>query len=94
MKYSLMLLILMACSSKGPMQLSDEAKEIEVLSQRPTNCHVMGNVIGRHDEGSKELALNDALNQAVKLGATALYIKQEVPNGRKMAIFGTAYQCE
>lgn len=94
MRCIFMLVLLMACSSKGPIQLSEKAKEVEVLSSKPIGCHVVGKVIGKSDIGSKELALNDALNQSAEMGATALFVNQEVPNGKLMNVFGTAYHCE
>jgi hypothetical protein len=93
MRSLIFLLVLTACSSA--QQLSDEAKNIEVLVNKPASgCHTVGKVVGSHKEGSKELALNDALNQAAKLDATALHVNQEVPNGKVMKVFATAYKCD
>jgi hypothetical protein len=94
MRCVLMLLLLVACSSAGPVQLSEQAKAIEVVNARPIGCHVVGKVIGKSEVGSKELALNDALNQSADIGATALFVNQEVPNGKLMNVYGTAYHCE
>lgn len=84
--------VLVGCSSGA--QLSDGAKNIEVLVNKPSGCNVVGKVKGEDDVGSRELALNRALNAAAKLGATALHVNQEVPNGKKMAVYGTAYKCD
>lgn len=92
MKYVLPLLMLAACASKT--QLSDKAKDLEVYANKPTDCRVMGRVVGESEEGSKELALNHALNQAADLKASGLFINQEVPNGRTMNVHATAYQCD
>lgn len=93
MKYLILLSFLAACSS-GPVQLSDKAKDIEVVVHKPTGCSTVGKVTGVDNNGSKELALNDALNQAAKVGATALHVNQEVPNGKKMMVYATGYKCD
>lgn len=88
------MLALAACSS-NPGQLSNDAKNIEVLVNKPgQGCYTVGKVVGVSNEGSKELALNHALNQAAKLNASALHVNQEVPNGKKMMAYGTAYKCD
>lgn len=92
MKYVIFLALLAACSS-NPYKLSDKAKEIEVVVHKPNNCSVVGKVVGQNEQGSKDLAMNDALNQAAKLGATSLHVNQEVPNGKMMAVHATAYDC-
>ena len=93
MKNLIFLLLAAACSSTT--QLSDDAKNVEVLVNKPSQgCHTVGKVVGIDDVGSKELAMNRALNQAAKLGATALHVSQEVPNGKKMTVYATAYKCD
>lgn len=93
MKCVLMLAFVVACSSNNH-QLSSEARELEVYSNKPINCTAMDKIVGVHQKGSKDLALNHVLNQAAKLGATGVYVNQEVPNGSKMAMHATAYKCE
>lgn len=93
MKYLLVIAFITACTS-NKHQLTDKAREMEVYSSKPTNCIAMDKVIGMHDKGSKDLALNDALNQAASLGATGVFVNQEVPNGSKMAVHATSYKCE
>jgi hypothetical protein len=93
MKYIILLSFLAACAS-GPVQLSSKAKDIEVVTHRPTGCSAVGKVVGNDQKGSKEMALNDALNQAANLGATMLHVNQEVPNGSKMAVYATGYKCD
>lgn len=93
MKYLISMLILVGCSSR-PTQLSDKAKNLEVFANKPTDCRVAGRVVGVDKNGSKELALNDALNQAADLDATGLFVNQEVPNGKIMNVHATAYQCD
>ncbi len=93
MKYLIMISLVVACSSRSE-QLSDKAKDIEVHQTKPTQCRVIAKVEGLNEQGSKELALNDALNQAAEKGANGLFVNQEVPNGNKISIFATAYDCD
>lgn len=93
MKYLIPLIMLGACSS-GPVQLSNKAKNLEVYAQKPVDCRVQGKVVGKDEMGSKELALNDALNQAADLNASGIFVNQEVPNGKVMNVYATAYQCD
>lgn len=93
MKYLLMLSLVVACSSRSE-KLSDKAKEIEVHQTKPTQCRVAGKVEGHNEQGSKELALNDALNQAADKDANGLFVNQEVPNGNKVTVYATAYDCD
>ena len=86
--------LLSACSS-SPGVLSDEAKEVQVLPNKPgEECNVVGKVMGENAQGSVELARNHARNLAAKLKANGIFINQEVPNGSKIQVFATAYQCE
>ena len=93
MKYLLLMSLVMACSSRSEM-LSEKAKDIEVHNLKPTQCRVIGKVEGMNEQGSKELALNDALNQAAEKGANGLFVNQEVPNGNKISVYATAYDCD
>lgn len=93
MKYGILLLAVAACSSK-PVQLTDKAKNLEVYPTKPADCRVAGRIVGVDKSGSKELALNHALNQAADLGATGVFVNQEVPNGSVMNVHATAYQCD
>jgi hypothetical protein len=93
MKYSFLLFTLVACSSPSS-QLTEKAKNLEVYSTKPSDCRVVGRVVGIDKNGSKELALNHALNQSAKLNATGLFVNQEVPNGSLMSVHATAYQCD
>lgn len=92
MKYLLPFLALISCA-QAPKKLTDKAKDIEVVSNKPINCSVVGKVVGSDKMGSKELALNDALNQAASLGASSLHVNQEVPNGKNISVYATAYDC-
>lgn len=93
MKSLIVLALLVACSSRSE-KLSEKAKDIEVHQTRPTQCRVIGKVEGVNTQGSKELALNDALNQAADKGANGLFVNEEVPNGNKMTVYATAYDCD
>ena len=94
MKYLILISLVVACSTSRPEKLSENAKEIEVHQTKPAQCHVIGKVEGVNEQGSKELALNDALNQAADKGANGLFVNQEVPNGNKMSVYATAYECD
>lgn len=93
MKNLIFLLILGACSSR-PAQLTDKAQNLEVYATKPVDCRVMGKVVGTDKMGSKELALNHALNQAADLNASGVFVNQEVPNGSVMNVHATAYKCD
>ncbi len=93
MKYVFLSLIVVACSS-GPTQLTDKAKTLELYATKPQDCRVMGRVVGIDNSGSKELALNHAMNQAAELKASGIFVNQEVPNGSSMNIHATAYACD
>lgn len=93
MKYLIPMLMFVACSS-NPAQLTEKAKDLEVYATKPTDCRVAGRVVGTDKLGSKELALNHALNQAADLKASGIFVNQEVPNGSVMNVHATAYQCE
>lgn len=92
MKYLVLMAFVVACSSGE--KLTEKAKDIEVHQTKPTQCRVVGKVEGVNEAGSKELALNNALNQAAEKGANGLFVNQEVPNGSKMTVYATAYQCD
>ncbi len=93
MKYLVFAFLISSCTSK-PIQLTEKAKNLEVYSVKPTDCRVAGRVVGVNKESSKELALNDALNQAADLKASGIFINQEVPNGSMISVHATAYQCD
>ena len=93
MKYLILLALGAACSSHHSGVLTDSAKNLEVYASKPANCQVMGKVVGLDENGSTELATNDALNQAAALKASGIFVNQEVPNGKSRAVHATAYQC-
>lgn len=93
MKFLILMIFTAACSSR-PAQLTEKAKDIEVFNSKPVGCRVVGRVVGVDKKGSKELALNDALNQAADIGADGLFVNQEVPNGSVMNVHATAYECD
>ena len=92
MKIISLLLLGAACSSSKGV-LSEKAKDLEIYTNKPANCNVVGRVVGIDENGSTELATNDAINQANKLNASGVFINQEVPNGKARAVHATAYQC-
>lgn len=93
MKYFILTFLVISCSSR-PVQLSEKAKNLEVYATKPSDCRIMGKVVGVNKDASKELALNDALNQAAELKATGVFVNQEVPNGKLFNVHATAYQCD
>ncbi len=93
MKYLVFVFLISSCSSR-PVQLTEKAKNLEVYAVKPSDCRVAGRIVGTNKEGSKELALNDVLNQAADLKASGVFINQEVPNGSIMNVHATAYQCD
>jgi hypothetical protein len=93
MKY-LMFVSLVACAG-DPTRISERAQNIQIFTVKPAMaCQVVGKVIGVDQQGSKELALNRAMNAAAKLNATGLIINQEVPNGNQITVHATAYNCD
>lgn len=83
-----------ACSS-APGVLTEGGKEVETLATKPgTECNVVGKVVGESEQGSPEMARNHARNLTSKLRGNSMFINQEVPNGAKIQVFATAYDCE
>jgi hypothetical protein len=92
MKFLIFSFFLISCSS-GPEQLTEKGKNVEIYAQKPSDCRVTGRIVGVDKKGSKELALNQALNEAAKLGSTGIFVNQEIPNGSVMSVHATAYNC-
>jgi hypothetical protein len=89
-----LLVIAQACGS-APGVLTDSGKEVQTLDNKPgSECSVVGKVVGENEQGSPEMARNHARNLSAKLNGNAMFINQEVPNGGKIQVFATAYQCE
>ena len=87
--------LLLASCGTSTTKLTSKGKDVEILSAQPkSECSMVGKVVGENLEGSVELARNHARNLAAALGATALWIEQEVPNGNKVKVHASAYQCE
>jgi hypothetical protein len=86
--------LVIACSS-SPSTLTDEGKKVEVFDTKPgSECSVVGKVVGINEQGSADMARNHARNLAANLRGNALFITQEVPNGQKVQVYATAYDCE
>jgi len=92
MKFLIFSFFLISCSS-APEQLTEKGKNVEIYAQKPSDCRVTGRIVGVDKKGSKELALNQALNEAGKLGSTGIFVNQEIPNGQFMSVHATAYNC-
>jgi hypothetical protein len=94
MKYLVLIYLLVSCAG-DPTQLNQRAKSLEIFTTRPAMaCTVVGRVVGVDRQGSRELAVNRALNAAAKQGATGILINQEVPNGPVITVHATAYNCD
>jgi hypothetical protein len=93
MKYLFFILVFASCSTV-PEQISEEGKKIEIYAQKPSDCRVTGRIVGVNKKGSKELALNQAINEAAKLGSSGIFVNQEIPNGPVMTVHATAYSCD
>ena len=94
MKLMIFLVSVMAVGCSSSHQLNAESKQIEIYSSAPKDCVVVGKVVGSHLEGSMDLARNQAINKANELGANGVVVDQEIPNGRKMNSYVTAYKCD
>lgn len=90
--FFLALSLMVSCSTS--YQLDEQSKKIEIYSTAPKDCVVVGKVEGLHKKGSMDLARNQAINEAAKLGANGVVINQEIPNGMKNEVFATAYKCD
>jgi hypothetical protein len=93
MRFIAILFILSACSSKTGV-LTEKARELDIYQTKPKDCPVVGRVIGIDKNGSKELALNHALNQAAEFNGSGVFINQEVPNGKTVEVHASVYRCE
>jgi len=83
-----------AYSCSTSYKLSSKASDLTVAQTKPTQCQVVGKVVGVHPEGSRDLALNHALNQAADQGADTLFIEQTIPNGQEVKVIATTYRCQ
>lgn len=90
--FFLVLSLMVSCATS--YQLDEQSKKIEIYSTAPKDCVVVGKVEGVHKKGSMDLARNQAINEAAKLGANGVVINQEIPNGMKNEVFATAYKCD
>jgi uncharacterized protein YbjQ (UPF0145 family) len=94
MKYLVLFLVIYGCAG-DPTRKPERAESIQIFTVRPAMaCEVIGKVKGIDRQGSRELALNRAIQAARKLGATGIVINQEVPNGPVITVHATAYNCE
>ena len=78
------LALLVLIGGCAAIELSPEANQIEVVSEKPKNCKYLGQVKGNQgnfftggwtsNANLEEGAMNDMRNKAVKLGADTIYI--------------------
>ena len=92
-KLSLLALLLLA-SCSTPHQLTDEGSAVKVAKTRPKNCSVIGKYKGIHNEGSVDLARNQAVNLAAKEGATDIYFDEEINNSKNWVVHATGFMCK
>lgn len=94
MKYTLIFLLLAACST-SKTKLSNGAKEVRVLEHsKGHGCAVMDKITGTNSKGSEDLAQNHVKNLAAKAGANAVHFDETIQNGAEIMIHATIYQCE
>lgn len=93
MKFLMMLFVLASCASK-PEQMTEKARNLEIYPRKPEGCSMVGKLVGKDEMGSREMATNKIMNQAEKFGATGVVIDQEVPNGKIMMVYASAYKCD
>lgn len=89
------LLVLISSCASNPHHLSDEAKELDVLTSKPkdNDCEILAKVKGTHDKGSERMAKNMAQNMAADEGADSIYFDESVSNGSKREVMASAYKC-
>ncbi len=88
----MILLGLSACST--PHTLTSDAMNVKIAKNKPKGCSVIGKFQGMHEEGSVDLARNQAVNMAAKKGATDVYFNEEINNGQKWVVHATGYICK
>jgi hypothetical protein len=92
MKLLLPLLILAACSTGS--KLSSDAKKVKIFNTKPENdCEVVGKFVGVSEEGSVELARNQARNFVADEDGNAIVFDEEVANGSVIKVYSTGYKC-
>lgn len=87
----LSLLTLASCST--PHTLTSEGQKVNVAKTKQKSCSVIGKFVGKHEEGSVELARNQAVNMAAEKGATDVYFDEEVNNAKVWTVHAIGYMC-
>lgn len=90
--YLLISIFLITSCAVSKTKLSDDGKDVKVLSVPSKKCDVIGKVTGENKEGIDQLAQNHARNLAAKMDGNAIYMEM-VTNGNDIKAIGTAYQC-
>lgn len=80
-----------ACSTSH--SLSSKAQRVKVIYRKPKNCTVTGRFKGVHEEGSLDLAKNQARNMASKKDSNAIFFDEEFSNGQIWTAVGIGYKC-
>ncbi len=91
-KLSLLTLLLLA-SCATPHTLTSEAMKVNVAKNKQESCSVVGKFQGMHEEGSVDLARNQAINMAADKGAKDIYFDEEINNGSKWVVHAIGYIC-
>lgn len=87
-------LVLASCSSSSP-QLSSAGEQVKVLvNKKASGCKVLEKVVGKNEQGSQDLAENDARNLAGKVKANSIYFDEVVATGATVKVYATAYWCQ
>ncbi len=85
------LLLLASCST--PHTLTSDGAKVNIAKNKQKSCSVIGKFEGKHEEGSVDLARNQAVNMAADKGATDVYFEEEINNGRKWTVHAIGYMC-
>ncbi len=91
----IILIILLLVQSCASDKLTEAGRAVKIEEKRSLskNCEAVGRVSGTNKEGLVALAQNRMLNDAAKLGATAVTIDETITNGKEQTVLGTAYLC-
>lgn len=89
-----LILVLASCGTSSP-QLSSGGEQVKILlNKKESGCKVLDKVVGENDQGSQDLAENNARNLAGKVKANAIYFDEVVATGSNIKVYGTAYWCQ
>jgi hypothetical protein len=93
-KYLIIMALLFSACSSNKGQLNAHGMNVKVLGKKSRKCDVVGKVKGINEEGSVELARNDARNLVGDKGGNAVFFNEEVNNGQNWHVMATGYRCK